>query len=253
MLVLIAVALLSVFDAPAPPEHTYAGLLVATDRPEARGLFDGDVVFQRSTSSQSDAIRAATGSPWTHVGLICEIECAPWVLEAVQPVRLTPFEAWRARGEGGEVRVRRWAEPVWTPSALARLDALQARWLGRPYDVQFAPGEDALYCSELVREAYLQAVDVELAPLRPVSEYAVDDPGLRARMVRRWGTVPEALRSWCRPICWRRRAGCRSSPEGSLMEVAEPSGELQAKGQVEPGAHFTLPCRMLVSAPVRHG
>ena len=179
--------------APVPPDEAYAGFLVAADRAPAVGLADGDVVFQRSTSEQAAAIRAATGSPWTHVGLVRRIDGEAWVLEAVQPVRLTRYADWAARGMNGEVVAVRWAEPVWTEAARTRLDALQAQWLGRPYDARFAEGDAALYCSELVREAYLRAAEVELAPLRPLHSYAVGAPEIRAAIVDRWGAVPGDL------------------------------------------------------------
>jgi len=177
---------------PAPADvHDVAGFLVVTERTPPRGLRDGDLVFQRSRSAQAAAIAAATGSRFTHVGLVRIIDGQPWVLEAVQPVRRTPFEAWAARGIDQVVEVRRpRAEGLWTPEALARLDTLQAQWLGRPYDLAFAPGDDALYCSELVREAYLRATGLELAPLRPVGSYRVDEPEARRAMLARWGEVP---------------------------------------------------------------
>lgn len=180
---------------PAQDRRDVAGFLLATPRPPATGLRDGDIVFQRSTSSQAAAIAMATGSDWTHTGVVRLVDGEAWVLEAVQPVRLTPFDRWAAAGAGGRVAVRRHVEAdwLWSEAAVARLDALQAAWLGRDYDARFEPGDDRLYCSELVREAYLGAAGVELTPLRPVSSYALDDPGLRDAMVRRWGRMPMQL------------------------------------------------------------
>lgn len=149
-------------------------------------------MFHRSRSAQSAAIAQATGSPWTHTGIVRIVDGRPMVLEAVQPVRLTPFEVWVERGVGPTV-VKRVPTSVWDEASVARLDALQQAWLGRPYDLRFEPGTEALYCSELVREAYLQAAGVELAPLRPVASYEVADPPLRRRMIARWGAVPEEL------------------------------------------------------------
>jgi len=112
------------------------------------------------------------------------------VLEAVQPVRLTPLDDWIARGVEGRFAVVRYTEPVWTEPAIARLDELQQRWLGRPYDPHFELGDEALYCSELVWLAYAQAAGVPPTQLRPISDYAVDDPQVRAQMLQRWGAIP---------------------------------------------------------------
>lgn len=174
---------------PEVPEHVaYAGFLVVVPR-----LRDGDVVFQRSTSSQADAIALATGSEWTHTGVVRIVDEQPWVLEATSPVKLTPLQDWAARGEGGRFEVRRSSTP-WTPEALARLDALQAEWLGRPYDAAFGWDDDALYCSELVEKVYERALGVELARRRRVDDYTIDDPALRRAMVARWGRIPSELR-----------------------------------------------------------
>jgi uncharacterized protein YigE (DUF2233 family) len=178
---------------PPADRHDVAGFLVVTERPPpAPGLADGDVVFQRSRSAQAAAIAAATGSAYTHVGMVRLVDGVPHVLEAVQPVRLTPFDAWAARGIDGHVAVRRhrYADQLWTPDALARLDALQARWLGRPYDSDFLPGDDALYCSELVRLAYLGATGLSLADLRPLGSYDVTNSEVHRQMQARWGEVP---------------------------------------------------------------
>lgn len=158
----------------------------------AAELRDGDLVFQTSRSAQSDAIASATGSRWTHTGIVRLVDGEPWVLEASATVRRTPLSVWIAAGDG-PIAVRRWAEPIWTEPALARLDALERAWLGRPYDARFEPGDDRLYCSELVREAGLRAAGVELAPLRPLGSYAIEDPALRARIIARWGTIPSDL------------------------------------------------------------
>lgn len=174
---------------PAIDRTEVAGFLVAVPRTPAHGpLRDGDLVFQRSRSAQAAAIAEATGSRFTHVGLVRLVDGEPWVLEAVQPVRRTRWAAWAARGIDQEVVVRRPVDDPWSDDALARLDALQAAWLGRPYDAAFAPGDDALYCSELVREAYLGAAGVELAPLRPLGSYRID--GLEPALEARWGEVP---------------------------------------------------------------
>jgi len=53
---------------------------------------DGDIVFQTSRSSQSEAIQHATGSAYSHMGLILFRDGRPYVLEAVATVRYTPLD-----------------------------------------------------------------------------------------------------------------------------------------------------------------
>ena len=55
-------------------------------------LKDGDIIFQTTQSSQSKAIQLATHSRYSHVGIVYFDKRQPMVLEAVQPVRVTPLK-----------------------------------------------------------------------------------------------------------------------------------------------------------------
>lgn len=61
--------------------------VAAATAPEVR---EGDIIFHVSTSSQSVLIRLLTRSPYTHCGLVMRHKGRWLVLEAVQPVKLTP-------------------------------------------------------------------------------------------------------------------------------------------------------------------
>src|ERR1043166_8812275 len=73
-------------------------------------LKDGDIIFQTSRSSQSVAIRRATHSRYSHMGLVLYRSGQPYVLEASSTVRYTPLPAWIARGVGGHYVVKRLAD-----------------------------------------------------------------------------------------------------------------------------------------------
>ena len=64
--------------------------VAAATAPEVR---EGDIIFHASTSSQSALIRLLTRSPYTHCGLVMRHKGRWLVLEAVQPVKLTPLAA----------------------------------------------------------------------------------------------------------------------------------------------------------------
>jgi hypothetical protein len=55
---------------------------------------DGDIVFQTSKSPQSRAIQLATGSRYSHMGIVYLRGGVPFVFEAVQPVKLTRLNDW---------------------------------------------------------------------------------------------------------------------------------------------------------------
>ncbi|HYQ80635.1 MAG TPA: YiiX/YebB-like N1pC/P60 family cysteine hydrolase [Anaeromyxobacteraceae bacterium] len=159
------------------------------------GLRSGDVVLQTSRSEQSGFIQEATGSPWSHVGLVELTAGGPVVIEAVGPVRATPWRAWRERGEGGRVLVLR--PRHLPPEALARVVAAARRELGKPYDPRFGWGDEALYCSELVHKAFLRGAGVALGEKERLGDLVAASPrraALEKAAASRWrGPPPRRL------------------------------------------------------------
>jgi hypothetical protein len=148
-------------------------------------LREGDVIFQESRSSQSAALKVATGSRYTHVGLIERRGDAWWVLEAVSPVRRTPLADWVERGVDGHAVVKRPVDSLGAEQLEAVLE--QARsFLGRPYDLPFLWSDDALYCSELVYKAYARGAALELTALRRHGDYQLASPEVQAVVRQRY-------------------------------------------------------------------
>lgn len=115
-------------------------------------LRDGDLIFQTSLSGQSRAIQEATGSKYSHCGIIYRDGCDYFVYEAVQPVKSTPLAQWIARGKGGHYVVKRLAgaDSLLTERNIAAMRREAARFAGRDYDLTFGWSDDRLYCSELI-------------------------------------------------------------------------------------------------------
>lgn len=154
----------------------------------APSIQEGDVVFQMSMSAQCEAIRAATGSPYAHCGIIHLVQGVPHVLEAVQPVRLIPLTEWSTHGRNGHYVVKRTVDP-------AALDApkLQRMWeegralLSRNYDAWFMWSDDEIYCSELVWKVYERGAGITLSTPRPLAEFDLTAPVVRQVMQQRYG------------------------------------------------------------------
>lgn len=66
---------------------------------ESTEFQNGDIIFQISKSEQSKAIQIATGSKYSHMGIIYKQGNDYFVYEAIQPVKLTPLNEWIKRGE----------------------------------------------------------------------------------------------------------------------------------------------------------
>jgi hypothetical protein len=178
--------LLGLALAASPGTRAAAALVPAG--PAGPELRQGDLVFGDSRSAQSNAIQLATGSPWSHVGIV---EVAPdgvFVVEAIGRVSRTPWPAFRRRA-GGRVLVLRPRE-VGEPARERAVAAAKAL-LGRPYDARFGWGDDRIYCSELVVKAYERGAGVSLGKRQRLGDLRIGPllPLIRAR----WGRVPKDL------------------------------------------------------------
>jgi hypothetical protein len=111
------------------------------------------------------------------------------VLEAVQPVRMTPLDQWVSHGEGGQVVVKRLldADKVLTPLTLDRMRRTGRGFLGRGYDLTFEWDDRRLYCSELVWKVYDRGAGVQLSTLHHLSDFDFSAPAVQKVMRRRYG------------------------------------------------------------------
>ncbi len=161
----------------------------ATSLPASLRVREGDLVFHRSRSAQSQAVALATGSAYTHMGVVLVSNGRLVVLEAVQPVKLTPLPVWIARGEKGRVVVKRLddAERVLTPEVTLRMRRLANSWLGRPYDLQFRWDDERLYCSELVYKLYERAAGIRIGALQKAKELNLRSGEVQRLLARRFG------------------------------------------------------------------
>lgn len=161
--------------------------LLAVPELDTAALRDGDILLHTSRSAQAVAVAGATASPYTHVGIVERTGDALFVIEAVDRTRRTPLPEWLARGVGGKATALR--HPGLDSAARAAVVAAAAAYLGRPYDLSFTPGDDALYCSELVALAYA-AVDVAVGRWRPLGDLALHDAAAQRLLTRRWRAHP---------------------------------------------------------------
>jgi hypothetical protein len=151
-------------------------------------LQDGDLIFQESTSRQSEMVRALTDSRWTHMGVIFNESAGTIVLEAVSPVRKTPLQKWIAQGRDRHYVVKRLrsGESRLSSDAVARMQKLGATWLGRPYDVRFRWDDQSLYCSELAYKLFDRAAGVRLGKLERAADMNLEDERVQQALRKRF-------------------------------------------------------------------
>lgn len=127
-------------------------------------LRTGDLLFKEypADSAFTDAVVAATSSldayRFSHVGVAVERDGAVAVVEAVfSGVKVTPLDSFllTARHIGGQPVVL--AARLRKPYRKAIPDAVKCmeQLIGKPYDREFLPGNDAYYCSELIEATFL--------------------------------------------------------------------------------------------------
>lgn len=163
---------------------------------------NGDLIFQQSTGSQTAAVLEATGSRFTHMGIVQIRNRQVTVIEAQAQAQVTetPLDRFIARGRDGRYAVYRvrglkpvqWAVVQFTARLL----------YGKPYDIFFRSGADAIYCSELPYLAFKSA-NIELGKPHRLGELAVQGSAVRALFLKRWQTHPDC-RGLGAEACWRK-------------------------------------------------
>jgi hypothetical protein len=161
--------------------------------PGANEVFEwqaGDIVFQGGTGTQARAIETATGSSWTHCGIVLMDENGPYVVEAVQPVRRTELKAWLERGNGVYSVKRLVDETVLTPAVLEKMRQTAHGLVGRNYDIFFQWDDERIYCSELVWKVYQQSASLEVAEMERFGDMDLAGPEARQILKQRFANGP---------------------------------------------------------------
>ena len=155
----------------------------------SKELKSGDIIFQTSKSRQSKAIQLATGSKYSHMGIVYNENGKLYVYEAVQPVKLTKIEDWINRGEKRHFVVKRLknAESILTPEKLERMKSIGGKYNGKNYDIYFEWSDDKIYCSELVWKMYKEATGIKIGEIQKLSDFDLSNELVRKIMKERYG------------------------------------------------------------------
>lgn len=150
---------------------------------------EGDIIFHQSRSAQSLAVQQATGSPYSHMGMLIRHQGRLQVFEASATVRFTPLEQWIARGEGGRYVLKRLrdADRLLDEAALAKIRREAAPLAGRRYDLTFEWSDERLYCSELVWKIYQRALGIEIGGLQQVRDFDLSAAAVQVKLRERYG------------------------------------------------------------------
>ena len=156
--------------------------------PNYERLQTGDIVFQDTGGEQGEAVEAATGSKFTHCGVVFEQNGTLYVLEAVQPVSVVKLSQFRGRSQVFHARRLKDPGKIDVP-ALAKGLAWGRKQIGKDYDPLFQWDDETLYCSELVWKVYEKSTGLKLCEPRTFQSYVLDQPAVRRVIEQRYGDI----------------------------------------------------------------
>jgi hypothetical protein len=147
---------------------------------------EGDLLFQSLNTSQSLALKLATGSDYTHCGIVFISEGRVFVYEALVQMTMTPVEEWLDRSP--EVLWLRLKDPkVLTAQVISKMKKAGEDLKDRTYDTLFQWSDEKIYCSELVYKIYQRGADLELVPLKTFGDYNLGSEAVRDLIEKRYG------------------------------------------------------------------
>jgi uncharacterized protein YycO len=147
---------------------------------------DGDIIFHTSKSSQSKMIQDVTESKYSHVGIIYIKDGQTYVLEAIQPVKITPLNEFINRGLDSKYTVVRYNKDL-SENQLKRMFEYGYSQLGKNYDLKFEWSEDKMYCSELVYKIY-ESAGIKLCGINKFSDYDISSDEVQNEINLRYKT-----------------------------------------------------------------
>jgi len=150
------------------------------------GFRDGDIILHTSKSNQSKMIQDVTGSKYSHVGIIYNKDGKTYVMEAVQPVKMTPIDEFISLGVDSKYTVVRYIWGLDKRQMKMMFDYASAQ-LGKNYDSKFQWSESSMYCSELVFKIYYNA-GIQLCDIHQFKDYNLSSEDVQNEVKVRYNT-----------------------------------------------------------------
>lgn len=176
--VLVVILLLTLYITYAVTRDPYSGM------PE---LKDGDIIMQTAMTSQTNAILVATGSLYSHSGIVKKVEGGFKVVHAGPKVEELSLDKWVAQGKFKRFSVYRHA--AMTPEKANAILAAAEPLYGKAYDIMFLFGNDEYYCSELPYETF-KAQELALGKVEKIKELNVNNSFVKKIIEQRWEYHP---------------------------------------------------------------
>lgn len=181
---LLFAVLMTVITACAPGSRDTAKPVTTTEVVTTdETLKVGDIIFQKSQSRQSKAIKEASESEWTHVGILVSKNNEWYVAEAIGPVVSTKLQDFIDRGKDQEYKIYRFKHFDATSMEDKLIAAIKKQ--NKAYDIYFEISDENTYCSELVYKAMLEVTGHELGNVQQFKDLKLNGPQVKALIKRR--------------------------------------------------------------------
>lgn len=151
-----------------------------------RDFRNGDIILHTSKSNQSKMIQEITGSKYSHVGIIYIKDGKTYVMEAVQPIKLTPIDEFIKRGVNSKYTVLRYTEKL-SDNQMNRMYNYASKQLGKRYDLKFQWSDESMYCSELIFKIYDNA-GIVLCDINKFKDYDLSSSNTQKMIKSRYNT-----------------------------------------------------------------
>jgi uncharacterized protein YycO len=165
-------------------------ILAASSTYTSNNFKPGDIVFMTDNSAQGQAVKLATHSEYSHVGVILQNDNELYLYEAVQPVRRVKMSDWVRIADPHTYVVKRLTNDSLTALQLSKMNTEAIKHLGKPYDPWFGWSDENIYCSEYVWKIYFNATGIELCKPKPLKSYDLSHPLVIKIMHQRYDSIP---------------------------------------------------------------
>jgi hypothetical protein len=151
-------------------------------------IHNGDIIFQDSKSSQAKAIKLATHSKYSHMGILYRKGDKIYVYEASATVRMTALKRWIDRGVGKHFVIKRLKnDKILTVKNVRKIQRIGRRFKGNKYDTLFGWDDRKIYCSELVWKIYKRGLGIEIGTLKKLKSFDLSHPIVKTKLRERYG------------------------------------------------------------------
>ena len=130
---------------------------------------EGDIIFQSLPDSElTRVIEGATGSPYSHTGIVIQKNDSWYVREAIGPVKDTMLYLWIMRGRKARFAVYRLKDQYknFIPAFVNESE----KYIGAPYDIYFQFDDEKIYCSELVFKSFKNIAHEKLGTIQKLKD-----------------------------------------------------------------------------------